>query len=71
MTQRERALELYTKFQVYYWHEVDGYLPNNEKTLKTCVNVVDEIIMVVKDIIGGDGWECDFWEGVKKELKKI
>jgi hypothetical protein len=49
MTERERALELYTKFQVYYWHEIDGYLPDDEKTLKTCINVVNEIINSVTD----------------------
>ena len=49
MTEKERALELYTKFQVYYWHEVDGYLPDDVATLKTCLNVVREIIESISD----------------------
>jgi hypothetical protein len=44
MTPKERALEIYKKFSIYDWHEVDGFVRNDFKTLKNCINVINEII---------------------------
>jgi hypothetical protein len=50
MTAKEEALRIYTKFNVHNWSEVDGYLPDDIATLKTCLNVVTEIKRFVYDI---------------------
>jgi len=42
MTAKEEALRIYTKFTVYKWHEVDGYVTDDIQTLKLSIKAIEE-----------------------------
>jgi hypothetical protein len=42
MTAKEEALRVYTKFTVYRWHEVDGWVTDESQTLKLSIKSIEE-----------------------------
>lgn len=68
-TEKEKALEIYTKFQLYIWHEVDGLRPDDIRTLRHCVMIIDEILNNIIDKVPYE--DVMWWHRVKQELKKI
>ena len=79
MTPKERALEIYQKFSIYDWYEVDGYVRDDFKTLKNCINVVNECIYFVYNIDTSSSIETyisrqatlRYLNDVKTELNKL
>jgi len=69
MESKEKAKELYNKFLVFYWHEVDGYLEDEKETKKLALLCCDELIenpYTFKFLS-----QKDYWTEVKKEIKKL
>ena len=44
MTAKEKAKELYDKFQQYNWHPENGWMPDSDETIETVKKVVSEIL---------------------------
>jgi hypothetical protein len=64
-TAQEKAIELYNLFQVYYWSDDDGYLPDDKETKKLAINCVNEIIQVEQAV------KMEFWKEVKKQIQLL
>lgn len=79
MTPKEEALRIYNRFQIYEWHEVDGFVPNDKATLENSINVVKEICFFVYNIGTNNDMEAyqnrqstlRHLANVIEELKKI
>jgi len=77
MTPKEKALELYDKFQQYLWDEVDGFMPDNKETKKTVHKVIDEIESALTEYgaMSGELQNMDsdwrFWQSVKEQLNNL
>lgn len=79
MTRDKQMLEMahleadviYDKFQAYYWHEVDGWMPDDEATMKVCLKVVDLLISEQTMWQNGETDPVLYWQEVKSELKKM
>jgi hypothetical protein len=69
MSPREKAAELYTKFQQYHWDETDGYMPDHDQTIKTVNLVIDEIETQAEN--WGVNSVKAYWIQVRNELKTI
>lgn len=70
MESKEKARELYDKFQCYYWHEKDGFMPDDKETKKVCKAIVDEIISAC-EYNNVEVWNTDWWNKVKEKIDKI
>lgn len=69
MTPKEKAGELYTKFQVYDWYEIDGYITDDITTKRIICEFIDEILD--SNMIHLHLHQMDFWKEVKQEIEKI
>ena len=69
MMPKEKAKELYEMFQVYYWHQEDGYMPDDIETKNIIEKVCDELIYSHSQDTTDNQYY--FWVEVKQEIEKI
>lgn len=63
---KEKAIQLYTKFQVYSWDEERGYIPDDDATKKIVLFHIDEVIGVCDSVS-----DIAFYIEVKTQLKNV
>ena len=76
MTPKEKAEHLYNIFCVFTWDEVEGFIPDNMRTIRNCINVCDEILLVLSDVDYNETDTtvyntCLFYNKTITELKKM
>lgn len=69
MTPKEKAIKLWNANKVFYWHEVDGYIQDDEKTLNTCLNVVNELLD--EAYMNNNHQRISYYFEVRGELKAL
>ena len=71
MTAKEKANELYEKFQQFDFVQELGWQPNKEETVKCALLCIDEMISTLKHEGITNGAHYFFLQQVKHELNSI
>ena len=65
MTPKEKAQELYSKYEFVY---IQNYTSKHE--VKQCALIlIDEVLSVLPDTLIDEQEECRFWEQVRAEIQ--
>ena len=68
MTPKEKAEQLFTDFQQYYWDRDIGWMPDELKSKEMALKVVDEIEQ--QAIEWGVVSVQDYWKRVRLEINR-
>ena len=69
MSEKAKAIEMYDKFHVYDWDEIEYYQTSDKETKKMVNNIIDEIELQARN------WGISsvklYWQKVRSELNAL
>lgn len=72
MTPKQKALELFFKYEIENRHFFkNGFEYNGKKTKNCCLIAINEIINILKETVYFKQETYNYWIEVKKELNNI
>jgi hypothetical protein len=71
MIEKDKAIELVSKYMMVDTHDEDHFIIRQQRGKKYALIAVDEILEIVKSDDSALIVELPYWEEVRKEIEKI